>query len=91
LIEEQEKGALANSNKTTKSRQHPGILFQRSTSVHPQVDLIKMFSHLSIPANDIAVDIDKELDPVENLNHLIAQQQAQLEKLQNALAALKAP
>jgi hypothetical protein len=36
------------------------------------------------------MDIDKATDPVEKLNLSIAQQKAQLEQLQNSLAALKA-
>jgi hypothetical protein len=36
------------------------------------------------------MEIETEIDPVERLNRSIAQQQAQLEQLQNSLAALKA-
>jgi hypothetical protein len=84
-----EAEALDNVKKATLSDQHPGITFQHTLAPHTQGDQTSAMNQLS-PGKDTEMQIDSELNPVEKLNQLIAQQQAQLEKLQNAFAALKA-
>jgi hypothetical protein len=79
---------LEKASKTIKTSAHPGTTFQ-SREIPNAVQ--QKHKNPSISENNLEMDIDKDSDSVTKLNQSIAQQQAQLEKLQNALAALKAP
>jgi hypothetical protein len=85
LIEEE---VLEKASKTSKTSSHPGTTF-KSREIPNAVQ--QKHKHPSIPESNLEMDIDNESDSVQQLNQSIAKQQAQLEKLQNALAALKAP
>jgi hypothetical protein len=83
-----EQEALEKSSKTLKLNSHPGTTFQSQN--FPKADQQQQ-TYPSIPNNNIETHTDKDSDSVEKLNQSIAQQRAQLEKLQKALADLKAP
>jgi hypothetical protein len=84
LIEEE---TLEKAEKSLMPGRHPGITFQRALPKHTQENQTGSKNPSIL---DTEMQVDSEFDPVEKLNQSIAQQQAQLEKLQHALAALKA-
>jgi hypothetical protein len=88
LFGQDSKPAAVNHQHTTTGTMLPPKLIQGNLIA--ESDKLKLFHSSTFVPNTQAMDIDKEIDPVERLNQSIAQQEAQLEQLQSSLAALKA-